>query len=318
MLNGEKQLNENRIQIHKKVYQDGTCLIRCRNYRGDTRMEIHGVFPGIQLIYIAAHTDWCPFGATGREKRIEIHHCREGRIERRHADRYLYLAPGDMALLHPQSDSGDLSFPLCHYHGIAITIDTAVAPKCFSCFLEDVDVQPKQLADRLCGQSGCFVARRKKYVEHIFSELYTVPKSYRKGYFKVKIMELLLVLGGLELEDRHTEDRVLSCAQTALAKQAAAYLMEHMESKVTVMQLAQELHVSETTLRNAFKGVYGVPIHTYVRIQKMNQAAVQLIHTDLTIQEIANKCGYDNASKFSSAFREIMGEAPLEYRRNHR
>ena len=33
--------------------------------------------------------------------------------------------------------------------------------------------------------------------------------------------------------------------------------------------------------------------------------------------EIAGGCGYDNSSKFASAFRDIMGETPAEYRKMH-
>ena len=63
--------------------------------------------------------------------------------------------------------------------------------------------------------------------------------------------------------------------------------------------------------------MYGVPVFSYIRIQKMQAAALQLIHTPLTVMEIAAGCGYDNASKFASAFREIMGETPAEYRKMH-
>lgn len=50
----------------------------------------------------------------------------------------------------------------------------------------------------------------------------------------------------------------------------------------------------------------------------MNLAALQLVRTEKTIMEMANECGYDNASKFASAFRKIMNETPLEYRNKHR
>lgn len=49
----------------------------------------------------------------------------------------------------------------------------------------------------------------------------------------------------------------------------------------------------------------------------MQAAALDLIQTEKSVLEIAGECGYDNASKFSAAFKEIMGEAPLEYRKAH-
>ncbi len=55
------------------------------------------------------------------------------------------------------------------------------------------------LAEKFCDRSGYFAARSSARVEHIFSELYQVPEAFRMGYFKVKILELLLFLSALEL-----------------------------------------------------------------------------------------------------------------------
>ena len=35
---------------------------------------------------------------------------------------------------------------------------------------------------------------------HIFAELYSVPEAIRKGYFKVKILELLLFLSAFPVQ----------------------------------------------------------------------------------------------------------------------
>ena len=73
-------------------------------------------------------------------------------------------------------------------------------------------------------------------------------------------------------------------------------------------------HVSQTVLKGAFKGVYGVPVYSYMRTQKMQSAALLLKQTDLPVMEIAGRSGYDNGSKFAAAFRDIMGMSPNEYR----
>ena len=46
----------------------------------------------------------------------------------------------------------------------------------------------------------------------------------------------------------------------------------------------------------------------------MNFAAKDLVNTNDAILEIANRWGYENGSKFSSAFKQIMGCNPREYR----
>ena len=41
----------------------------------------------------------------------------------------------------------------------------------------------------------------------------------------------------------------------------------------------------------------------------------RLIETELSVLDIAAEYGYDNASKFASAFKQVMGISPAEYRR---
>ncbi len=48
----------------------------------------------------------------------------------------------------------------------------------------------------------------------------------------------------------------------------------------------------------------------------MNAAAVMLKTTDDSIGEISSAMGYDNPSKFSAAFKEIIGIAPRDYRKS--
>ena len=134
---------------------------------------------------------------------------------------------------------------------------------------------------------------------------------------KIKILELFLVLSGIDPGTRE-EPPVLSGLQVRIAKEAAAYMAENLDRRITIGELAERFHVSQTHLKQAFKGVYGVPVYSYIRIQKMQRAALMLIHSERPILEIANECGYDNGSKFASAFREIMGETPTDYRKAHK
>ena len=46
----------------------------------------------------------------------------------------------------------------------------------------------------------------------------------------------------------------------------------------------------------------------------MHGAAALLRETDRTVLDIACQFGYDNASKFARAFRDVIGVSPREYR----
>ena len=57
--------------------------------------------------------------------------------------------------------------------------------------LSDVEVRPATLMEKLCPGGTVFTARSSRRVKHVFSELYAVPEDIRKGYLKVKLLELM-------------------------------------------------------------------------------------------------------------------------------
>ena len=86
---------------------------------------------------------------------------------------------------------------------------------------------------------------------------------------------------------------------------------------MTLKELSALFNVSETYLQSSFRAVYGMPVISFIRAQKMQSAAQALIHTTRSVDEIAEEFGYINESKFSAAFKKIMGESPSTYRREH-
>ena len=277
--------------------------------------ESYAVFPGITLIFNrfaeCAGGD-LPGGGAGI---LLIDHCRGGRVEYAAGGALCFLAAGDLLISQPETAARASRFPQRCYDGITIRIDVAAAPACLSCLLDDVEVSPAHLAEKFCGGGRTFVARSDASIEHIFSELYAVPPEIRKGYFKVKILELLLFLRALDVKKNETDTHILSPSQLALAREVCAYLTARMDERITLDMLARAFHVSGTSIKNSFKAVYGTSLYAYIRAQKMQAAAKRLAETERSVLEIAGDFGYDNASKFAKAFRDAFGVTPGEYRR---
>lgn len=62
--------------------------------------------------------------------------------------------------------------------------------------------------------------------------------------------------------------------------------------------------------------MYGQPVGSYIRNRRIGYAAQLLAgQTDLSVGEAAHLVGYDNQSKFASAFRSILGYSPLAYKK---
>lgn len=295
------------------IFSDGYQSVCCaENSSGSCILTAYQVFPGIDLINHDVHSGNCH--GNNSHKLLEIAHCREGRIEHTAGHEFYYLTKGDLSIRLIDKGDYNAHYPLHHYHGISILIDAEHAPECFSCVLEDVNVNPRALIDKFCPNGQIFIMRADTSIEHIFSELYSVPKSIKKGYYKVKILELMLFLSSLDIRHACIEPCKLSLKQVSLIRDISEYLAQHMDSRVTIEQLSKLFHVSQTQLKQSFKGVYGISVYAYIRSQKMQAAAIMLRQSDMSVLEIAGHFGYDNGSKFAKAFKEIIGLSPTKYR----
>lgn len=104
-------------------------------------------------------------------------------------------------------------------------------------------------------------------------------------------------------------------SQTELVLQANSYVMDHVDKHITIRELADLLHVSQTQLKNSYRNYFGKSIYRYVRSRKMQMAADKLAETELSVMEIAVMFGYENCSKFAAAFRGEIGTSPSDYRK---
>ena len=126
-----------------------------------------------------------------------------------------------------------------------------------------------------------------------------------------------MVINGMNPIPEHTAGGYTE-TQKELADKIHALLMENLEKHITITDLARTLHVSSTHVKVSFHKVYGTPVYSYTRQCRMKAAAKMLEETDDSILEIAGRHGYENGSKFATAFRRIMGISPSEYRKRVR
>lgn len=71
-----------------------------------------------------------------------------------------------------------------------------------------------------------------------------------------------------------------------------------------------------TPMKTCFRSVYGMAIGTWLTQYRMDLAAELLRQRpELSIAEIGGQVGYDNAGKFTEAFKRVMHIIPSEYRK---
>lgn len=302
--------------------QSDHCIVyELKNAGAPGRITSYQVFPGIRLTYNDFYTDKCPDHLIPDQDItdiLEINHCREGRFECEFANgMYAYLSEGDLAV-NPVMNNRitHAAFPLEHYRGVSIWIELEVAAHMISTVLKDISIDLYGLRTKLCAGERCLILRAQESIQHIFSELYTVPASIKYGYFKLKVLELLLFLSALDVSEQWEERPYFPKNQVNKIKEIKQLLTRHIADHFTLEELSKRFEISLSAMNSCFKAVYGMSIYAYIRAYRMQAAAAMLLQTQDSVTVIAGNVGYENASKFASAFKSVMQVSPSVYRRS--
>jgi len=96
------------------------------------------------------------------------------------------------------------------------------------------------------------------------------------------------------------------------------YINVHYSENIDIPKLAEKLGFSEKYFISAFKSEVGDSPYSYLTKLRISQGKVLLETTNLSIQEIAKKCGFDRTNSFSSLFKSSTGKTPNQYREEMR
>jgi LacI family transcriptional regulator len=84
---------------------------------------------------------------------------------------------------------------------------------------------------------------------------------------------------------------------------------------ITVVDVADHVGVSRRTLDKRCVANFGYPMAEQIRRTRIKKARELLRSTNMQVTSIGFMCGYESASGFVRAFREITGTTPAEHRR---
>lgn len=83
----------------------------------------------------------------------------------------------------------------------------------------------------------------------------------------------------------------------------------------TVDGMAERLHLSSPYFQEIYKSTFGASCIADVIAARISQAKNLLSNSELSINEIAYRCGYNNGVHFSRQFRREAGTSPSDWRR---
>jgi AraC-like DNA-binding protein len=95
-----------------------------------------------------------------------------------------------------------------------------------------------------------------------------------------------------------------------------AYIRENFARPITLAELTSIAQLSVAQLERHCKRIYQLTPRQMIHKARLGEAS-RLLLEDLSITEIAQRCGYTDHSAFSRQFRALTGFSPTQYRESH-
>ncbi len=96
------------------------------------------------------------------------------------------------------------------------------------------------------------------------------------------------------------------------------FMERHFYQRLTLDAIAQHIALSPFHFARLFKRATGMSVMAYLSQIRIAQAKTMLVDTDLSVRDIAEKCGFADQGYFGKRFKRDEEVTPSEFRAMHR
>ncbi len=156
------------------------------------------------------------------------------------------------------------------------------------------------------------------WFQHLFQALQAAvmpPAPLFHAAASYALLNACLAQAGHLLEaHQHQQHQAYSRRSLALTRQFRHVLAQDFLSCKKPADYAERLHVTVSHLNDTVKAVTGFSVSYFIQQEVLAEAQRLLIYTDLSIQEVAGRLGYEDQKYFSRLFGKGIGVPPSRFR----
>ncbi len=293
------------VYYYDKTYVDGKTIK-------------YEVVEGISLVYHNLNFKVHDIYPAEDENAIRMNYCISGRCEFCLSKKQVInLGAGDFLAGSICSKDDRHSFPFGNYTGISLVANETDLNKFLKMIFPDSQLRARRLIDKIKSNGSFVYAANDPVIHDIMEGLFLGSDTYKKERTIIKLAELILYLIDNDLMVGGDNGKYFDHHIVKKVKQIKREVTEHLDNYVKIDEISDKYGISVRAFSECFKAVYGKTYYAFIKEFRMKKSAEMLRTTNENIGHIAIAVGYQNASKFSKAFFDIMGVVPQTYRNNH-
>ncbi|RED63200.1 helix-turn-helix domain-containing protein [Cohnella lupini] len=146
--------------------------------------------------------------------------------------------------------------------------------------------------------------------ESIKNRIIEIQATESFEYIQTEIHDIMEALCGLIMSKKND-------SHTKTVEQIKEYIKAtYADSDLTLYRVAEQVERPEKYISQLFKEVTGVNLSDHLEKVRMDHASVMLKGNDYTVDEIANRVGYNSSHSFRRAFKRVTGISPSAFRQS--
>lgn len=157
---------------------------------------------------------------------------------------------------------------------------------------------------------------------HKLEGLLSLPRALRESIVQPNenASEILIKEGrclelfGIAFQEVIPQSNQIENRDSAIFRKVQNMLLDRMDNPPSLAKLSNECGTNHVKLNQIFTRMTGKTVFSYYRHARLHKAASELQNTSHTITEIALSHGFSSSSHFATAFAQMYGSTPGQFR----
>lgn len=201
----------------------------------------------------------------------------------------------------------------CSYDAIVFSLEslTGIYDKCMA-YLNDIKTNNIIIKSIFTGEDSW-----EEELLHTIKALTTCFFLRKNGYqleVKGRLLMLFSMIFANEAYKVNNQDNSYAGVNAERLKKVIQYIHNNYQHRITLDDLAYQVNMNRHYFCRYFKKHTGHTPIDYINSYKINQAAILIETTNMSIMEAGMESGFDNLSYFIKTFKKSKNCTPTEYR----